>query len=445
MPGSEPAKKGNACRIALNILVFLLIALLPFRIGPTAKILACIAITLIAAFQWKAATGKDASRMLKLYARSPVFLAVLCIDCLALASIFFSPDKEYSIRVFLDEFLLNTCLFASVALYSSTGSRCPLNWKKGLETANIIFLAGYLGLMLQWLLFPDHPLFMRADANICMGSIPGIVFSFGNHSRVFHGIHHVSLFLGLMIAFWSNMPERNSWKNILFIFVNFATLISTTRRAASLASLAGMLFALKKQKKDSMLLLITVTALIAGIFMAVFLAGASKYFVRENWQLMFRGNIEQARKLGGSIPLRMSTYREFSREITRHPFTPQGIGKKLIKEYHRDLVKRAGLQHGHNTLLNFAFYMGIQGAIALAMLVFVQARLFWKALQDAGSIHDRQLMLTALTFLIIFWGTNMFTDGFRHGSATLYWLFTAISTGRALMISQQSVQNGQMA
>ncbi len=389
-------------------------------------------ITCMAAAQWKKDAGENASAILRLYSRTPVFVALFLIDALAFISILFSPDMEYSTRVFLDEFLLNTCLFTGVALLSSTGNRCPFYWKRGLATADIVFLSAYIGLMAQWVLFPAHPLFVRQEPDIFTQDIGAIIFGFGNHSLVFQGIHHISLFLGLMIAFWSSLPERTPWKNFLFLVLNFFTLVTTTRRAAAIASVFGVLFGLRQNGKDLRPVLMLVAASISGILLILAMTHTSRYFIREDWKLILRGNVEKAKQLGGSIPLRISTYREFSRQIAEHPFTPQGIGKKLIKEYHQDLVKKAGLQHGHNTLLNFAFYMGIQGALALAAFIAIQARLFWKAYRAIRTGPDEKLMLTGLTFLIIFWGTNMFTDGFLHGSATLYWLFTAIPTGVAL-------------
>jgi len=104
----------------------------------------------------------------------------------------------------------------------------------------------------------------------------------------------------------------------------------------------------------------------------------------------------------------------------------------LIKEYWQQLVQRAGLQHGHNTFLNQAFYMGIQGTLALVAVIVFQWKLFCTALKLQRGQAEEKLFIVALVFLLIYWTTNMFTDAFRHDSASLYWFFTAIATGRAL-------------
>ena len=420
---------------ALNIIIALYITLLPFNIGPTAWTVFSLTIILLSFSLWhRQKSGNFISELLK----SPIFLSVLFLNFSALASIAFSPDPVYSIRVFLSEFLLNSALFLSLVLYCETGEKCRVKWKKGLTTANIIFLTAYLGLMIQWVLFPSHPLLIKQEVVPYLKNTGDLIFNFGNSCRLFHGIHHTSLFLALMIAYWSAISEKKGmWQNLSFLILDFTTLITTTRRAATLASITGLIFSISRGKKIGRLLLLS-GIFLSVIFSVIWISNSYKYFVREDWQLILKGNMEKARKLGGSIPLRISTYRRFALEISQHPFTPMGIGKKLIKEHHRDLVKGAGLQHAHNTFLNFAFYMGVQGALALITFIAVQASLFWKSFRKSDSRDDRQLMLVAMTFLIIFWGTNMFTDGFRHGSAILYWLFTAIPTGRALAMAKKT-------
>jgi len=413
----------------LGIIIALYITLLPFNIGPTAWTVFSLTIIFLSFSLW---SRQKSENSIKDLLKSPIFFTVFFVNFFALISIAFSPDPAYSVRVFLSEFLLNSALFISLLLFCETEKKCRVKWKEGLKTANMIFLLFYLGLMTQWILFPSHPLLIKQEAIPILHDTGDLIFNFGNSCRLFHGIHHTSLFLALMIAFWSALSDNKSmWKNLCFLIFDFIALVTTTRRAATLASVTVLICSINRGKKAGRLLLLTVIFL-SIIFSVIVVSSSYKYFMRENWQLILKGNIEKARKLGGSIPLRISTYREFALEISQHPFTPMGIGKKLIKEYHRDLVKNAGLQHGHNTFLNFAFYMGTQGALALIAFIAVQASLFWKTFRDSDSRDDKQLMLVAMTFLIIFWGTNIFTDGFRHGSATLYWLFTAIPTGRAL-------------
>jgi len=241
------------------------------------------------------------------------------------------------------------------------------------------------------------------------------------------------LFLELLIAFWCIRASAGDidWKAAFMLLLSLVTLITTTRRAATTATVCGIGAAMFYYRGGRKVFAATL-AIILCIFSLLSATRNTRYFIRENWHLILEGNIQAAQKERGSIPLRVSTYKAFITEILRHPFCPRGLGKKLIKEYRPDLVKQAGLQHGHNTFINFSYYMGVQGAIALLIVIFVQFRLYMRCWKQNRDPEDKMLMALAMTFLLMFWGTNMFTDGFRHGSATLYWLFTAIPTGVAL-------------
>ena len=369
------------------------------------------------------------SKEIKKFVRQPITCALALLTACALMGIPYSPEPFYSLRVFLEEFFLNLLLFVIVAAYTM---RNRMDWINPLTVAGILFPLLYLGIMAQWVVMPDTPLFMKPDSHIATDSATGLIFNFGNACSMFHGIHHTSLFLELLIAFWcvrASAGEIN-WKTCSLLLLNLVTLITTTRRAATISTVCGMALAMLFYNRAKTVFACVSVAILC-IFILISATCNTGYFIRENWHLILEGNIQAAQREGGSIPLRVSTYKAFIAEILRCPFCPRGLGKRLIKEYRPDLVKQAGLQHGHNTLINFAYYMGIQGSFALVLVILAQVRLYiryWKK----SNHEDKMLMACALIFLFMFWGTNMFTDGFRHGSATLYWLFTAVPTGVAL-------------
>ncbi len=422
-PGNNPR---------LNVLFTIYLALIPFAIGPTTRYLFSLATI---ALSWHILLKErqvSPSLSLAEFIRSPLGIFLAILNLFALFSVFFSPNPAYSLKVFFEDFFLNTVLFGSVAILVSN---CPnsIRWERSVITANALFLCAYLGLMLQWVVFPSSPLFPWADQ--IQGPLTRweAVFAFGNGCRVFHGIKHTSLFLTLVIAFWTvkTVFGRLSLKEICIFLLDLFTLLTTTRRGAILAVVSGFaasqIFFRKTSKP-----LVSALLFIAALGTMVVVSGNMKHFVREDWQLILKGEIEKARQLGGSIPLRVSTYRTFAREVIKDPLRPRGLGKKLIKEYRPKLVKEAGLLHGHNTLLNFAYYMGVQGALALSAIICIQAWLFIRCLKKGRRAPERTLMATALIFMLMFWGTNMVTDGFLHGSATMYWLFTAVPTGVAM-------------
>ncbi len=412
---------------------------MPFGIGPTARYILSFLVAVFSALFFKkyyAHPDKEVARMKSLLV-NPIFLGLMLWNLFAVVSIYFSPEPDYSLRVYLSEFFINSSLFATLSLALATSKNCPLKWENILFGTNLVFLASYLGIMGAWLLFP-HNLFWGDQEliNRFIADRMDIVFEFGRTCKLFQGIHHTSIFLGLMIAFWSISPFKKPSVNFIFLFVNFLVLFTTTRRGAIIACLLGLFLSYKlTARKIATLPAIAILFVVIAILGTVIGSGAGKHFVREDWHLISKGKIEEARHLGGSIPLRITTYREFIKEIAQHPFLPRGLGKKFIKEYWQQLVQKAGLQHGHNTFINQAFYMGIQGALALMAIIVSQWRLFWAALIKQKGKNEERLFIVALVFLLIYWTTNMFTDVFRHDSASLYWFFTAVATGRALQVT----------
>ncbi len=416
---------------------------MPFGIGPTARYVLSFLVALFSALLLKrhcACAGETTK--LKSLLLHPLFIALLLWNLFAIVSIPFSPEPGYSTRVYLSEFFINSSLFVIVSLCLATTGDCPLRWEKVLIFANSIFLICYLGMMLTWLLFPKNLFF--ADQELIKRFVSDrmdMFFEFGRTCSLFHGIHHTSLFLGLMIAFWSVFPVKKVILNLLFLTANLFTLFTTTRRGAIIACLLGLLLSYKLSARKTPTVPIAISLfIVVAILGTALCSGIGKHFVREDWRLISKGKIDEARQLGGSIPLRITTYREFVKEIAKHPFLPRGLGKKFIKEHWQQLVQKAGLQHGHNTFLNQAFYLGIQGALALMAVIIVQWRLFWAALKRQKGAREEKLFVVALVFLIIYWTINMFTDAFRHDSASLYWFFTAVATGRALWITKGAKQ-----
>jgi O-antigen ligase len=111
------------------------------------------------------------------------------------------------------------------------------------------------------------------------------------------------------------------------------------------------------------------------------------------------------------------------------------LGRRNIKQALPDVRKQAGLGHGHNTLLNYALQIGIQGAIFLLAVILSQARILWLALKKTERNKPYHIFLTAsMLFMVMFWISNTFEDAFRHESACYYWLITALITGFSMRV-----------
>ena len=432
----------------LKSFFFILLAIIPFNIGGTAPRYVLSVLIIITCFSAITSSGKnkfsEACALLREFSRHPLSWALGFLFVSAFISIFMSPDPVYSLRIFCGEYLLNFSMFISLLLFSEKYGR-KIGWLEIVTVANMIFLVFYLGLMSQWLVSQGEFWFLDTnipdiDTNVESASIGDRIFIFSYANTLFNGIKHISIYLTLLVAvvFIYLVRHQHKIRSLILLLVNIFTLISTSRRGAIISVFAGIaaspLFYSSAKRYFaifSLFFCLTVSAL--------FISDKTQHFIREDWKLMFQGEVRKAKDMGGSIPLRIYTYLTFTKEVLKHPFTGTGLGRRNIKRLMPDIIKEAGLVHGHNAFLELAIETGIQGALALLITIIIQARMLWSCWKSDDHPEIKGLMATSLLFMIMFWGTNMFTDGFRHGSSTLYWLFMAVPTGIAFADVQRNV------
>ncbi len=419
----------------LTLLIPLYLTVIPFHIYPLERYILSLLIALIS---FKILIREHSlflkKEALAILARPP-FVFFILIFLAAISGIFFSPDPVFSLKNCFSEFFVNILLYTGTSFYFLKKGN-EIKFPEVIIPINLIFLGLYFGIMLQWIFFPDSPFMFGGDQQV--KNPFGIFFLYGNLCELYNGIKHTSLFLTFLISVLFSAliyPDiKKRWPYLTLLLLNIFVLFSTTRRGAALAIMTGMCFSTLFIKARAKYLALALGAFLI-LLASLFIFGEKGYFVRENWNLLLKGKVEEAKMEGGSIPLRISTYREFIKEIAKNPFIPKGTGTKLIKIYHKDLIKRAGLYHGHNVFIDYAFQFGVQGALFLLLLIISQFRLFLRAYRISGTHREKVLFLAAMTFLIMFWTTNLFTDGMVHLSASLYWLFTGIASGKALKIS----------
>lgn len=419
----------------LKYIFFILLVIIPFNIGGTAPRYVLSILIIITCFSAITSSGKnkfsEACALTREFFRHPLSWALGFLFVTAFISIFMSPDPQYSLRIFCNEYLLNFSMFTSLLLFSEKYGR-KINWLKIVTVANVVFLIFYLGLMSQWLVSQGEFWFLDTDINVESASIVDRIFIFSYANTLFNGIKHTSIYLTLLVAvaFIYLVKHQHRIRTLILLLLNLFALLSTVRRGAILSVFAGMgassLFYSSTKRYFaifSLLFCLTVSAL--------FISDKTQHFIREDWKLIFQGEVRKAKDMGGSVPLRIYTYLTFTKEVLKHPFTGTGLGRRNIKRLMPDIIKEAGLVHGHNAFLELAIETGIQGALALLITIIIQARMLWSCWKSDDHPEIKGLMATSLLFMIMFWGTNMFTDGFRHGSSTLYWLFMAVPTGIA--------------
>jgi O-antigen ligase len=429
----------------LKYIFFILLAIIPFNIGGTAsrKVLSILIIIICFSAITSSCKNKfsEARSLLHEFFRHPLSWALGFLSVTMFISIFMSPDREYSLRIFCNECLINFVMFISLFLFSAKYGR-KINWPEIVIAANVVFLVFYFGLMLQWLISQNEFWFLDKDIdiNVESASIGDRIFIFSYSNTLFNGIKHTGIYLNLLIAvvFIYLLKHKNKIRSLILLLVNLFALLSTSRRGAILSVFVGMvassLFYSSAKKYIAILSLLFCIAVFA-----LFVSDKAGHFIREDWKLMLQGEVRKAKDMGGSIPLRIYTYSTFTKEVLKNPFAGTGLGRRNIKQLMPDTIKEAGLVHCHNAFLELAIETGIQGALALLITIIIQARILWNCWKNDEHPEIKGLMAAGLLFMIMFWGTNMFDYGFLHGSSTLYWLFMAVPTGIAYGAVQKNV------
>ncbi len=375
----------------------------------------------------------------------PLWISLTILVTFSAISVSYSFSIFYSIRNFLFDFLLNILLFTSLSIFISkylTICQTTLVIKR----INLLFLIVYFFLILQWILMPHRPAFCELQT---LDGIPNqdIFFLFSHTNSLFAGILHTSIYVLFFVClfFVTLITTKPTKTDIVMFAANMAVLISTTKRAGMLAVFSGFILA-PLLTKCTYRYFAAMCICICIALSSLYFTGAGKHFVRENWGLIMSGNIKQAWDERGSIPLRIYTYMAYGRQVLKQPFKGVGFGRRNIKQALPDVKKQAGLGHGHNTLLNYALQIGIQGAIFLLAVILTQARVLWLALKKTEFNIQYQIFLAAsMLFMVMFWISNTFEDAFRHESACYYWLVTALITGfsmRVLTDNSSLLQNG---
>ena len=373
-----------------------------------------------------------AFQALTILLKHPLSWTILLFVTSCLISVFTSIDPAYSLKQFLDEIVLKICLYFSLTIFCAT---IPPNikWLNIIVKINIIFLLIYFYVMLQWILMPTHPVFIPDHLIITNWRLQDIIFRYGNLTTLIHDTKHTGFFilLGMAAAAIPALWIKKK-KNYLILFLfNFITLITTVRRSHMIASLIGISIAVffkpKLLKRASILLLSAfISLLLTGGYL--YTSGKLSYLVHEDWNKVLTGKIEAE----GSVFLRIISMKLYGAEMMKHPFQGVGLGKKNIKEAYPEIKSQIKLGHPHNIFINIACETGLQGAISLLLLIGAQAFLLIKAYRNTSSTEIQLILITGIVYICMFWIAQMATYGFRHGIATLYWLFTAIPTGYAL-------------
>ena len=113
-------------------------------------------------------------------------------------------------------------------------------------------------------------------------------------------------------------------------------------------------------------------------------------------------------------------------EIIKNPFKGSGYGKTTFRWRFKDRVF-AGSEQSHNTFVNAAIQLGIQGLIALIIIIYVILRFQWRCYNGAKTNFQLLYFLSIMIMTIGFFIGNMFAEFYIDDTVQMFWLLVGLS------------------
>lgn len=124
-----------------------------------------------------------------------------------------------------------------------------------------------------------------------------------------------------------------------------------------------------------------------------------------------------------TVEIRLHVWRGFLREFSKNPFLPAGYGKVNFKRRFPD-KEFMGLEQAHNTFINIATQLGLQGLLALLLIIYVILRTARRTSLNAASAFARNYSLALIVMTVGFFTANQFAEFYIDDTAQMFWLFT---------------------
>ena len=229
----------------------------------------------------------------------------------------------------------------------------------------------------------------------------------------------------------------------LLFMLNIFFLITTNQRGALLACFCVFVsLPLIYQKNiKKILIAILLTILFSGIIITA--TPLKSMLIHENWSQIKKLDFSIKDK-SGSLVLRLQIQRYAWQYLKKHPFTGIGYGRKNFDKVVSELkeLPPRGFNHAHNAFLNLALHTGVQGLLALILILFVQFKMAWKGNKEACNEFDKYFFTASMLYIIGFWIRMQFDDVVRRGIALNYWIIIGLMT--SLWLNLETKKNKRL-
>ncbi len=125
-----------------------------------------------------------------------------------------------------------------------------------------------------------------------------------------------------------------------------------------------------------------------------------------------------------TVETRMIVWRNTVNEFVKAPFKPAGYGKVNFKRRFPD----SSFEQAHNTFINTAVQLGIQGLITLLFIIYAILKMSWSIWKRGETEFQRNFSLAVFIMTAGFFTANQFAEFYIDDTALLFWLFVGICT-----------------
>ncbi len=134
-----------------------------------------------------------------------------------------------------------------------------------------------------------------------------------------------------------------------------------------------------------------------------------------------------------TVETRLRMWKGFMREFSKNPFEPAGYGKTNFNRKYKgdDFADGVGdkgveFEQAHNTFINTAAQLGIQGLIALLFIIYTVLRISRAAWKRGPSDFDKAFGLSMFIMTIGFFTANQFAEFYIDDTSLLFWIFVGM-------------------
>ncbi|MCB2226317.1 MAG: O-antigen ligase family protein [Desulfarculaceae bacterium] len=379
-----------------------LIFILPLEAVTAAREIAVVGMVFfLALFMW--ARGSVDFRPTVLF--WPLFFYVAC----AVFSLFSAVDMAYTLKELRGELLKGLLIFyggVHLILDEENLEQC---WGMILIGLGVMSLAGVV------LFFQEGG--SLANHAVRAGGLHSGYGSLGTYLVL------VWPFLLLAPLIWDAAWAKTLW---LALIVCTGLLAYTTyNRAAWLAMLlqAAVCLVMMARRRLRMALVVMVAAvLIAGALLA---APGSRH--GEDWSMLVKNPL----KTGGTAGDLLAAWRHSWRQIKQDPFQGIGLGRhsfsKAYPEFRR--THQPLLWHAHNTFVDLTLQLGVQGLIAILLIMGVLVWALWPHSPPATGQTATAFGAAVVAVVIGFAVRNLFDDFFVDDTGMMFWLLAGLALG----------------